>query len=238
MKNLLSSLLLVGTVLLGQHAYSKNYDGSVEDLKKQILELAKSYEGKADPDQSLQKNLEVLVNELVAKKPMPPVSERLLQIAGAWKQVWGPYDYRNDDGGIDPTLGVSEIYQVVSPQGYYYNVAPYYPNGDKSIEQIGLLRGEYKLASVEENKLAVRFTDYPGVESRPSGLNLWELPALAEAGTLPNPITIVPSEIVKRFFKGGTLDEIYTDEDMRILYGQKVQPSTRRFLYIMTRVSQ
>ena len=122
---------------------------------------------------------------------------RLSILAGAWKQVWGPYDYRNDDGGIDPKIGIKEIYQVVFTEGYYYNVAPYYPNGDKTKEQISLLRGEFRLHPKKPNALRVKFTNYPGVETRPAQIELWELPALAEAGRLENEITIVPTWIVR-----------------------------------------
>jgi hypothetical protein len=216
-------------------SWAQNTD--IETLKTQILELARSYEGKADPDQALQKNLDLLVSELLAKSQMPPVKDRLPLIAGAWKQVWGPYDYSNDEGGIDPTLGIFEIYQVVSAQGFYYNVAPLYPGGNKTREQIGLLRGEFTLNPVEPNVLDVRFTDYPGVDPRPSDLNLWELAALAEVGQLPNAIVVVPSPLVKQFFKGGSLEEVYTDYDLRLLYGRKLPPSTRKFLYVMTRMN-
>lgn len=229
--------LIAMTCFASQGSFAETPKIPTETLKKQILDLAKAYAGRPDPDQKLQQSLEVLANELINQNPMPPVSERISLIAGAWKQVWGPYDYRNDDGGIDPTLGLMEIHQVVFAEGYYYNVAPYYPNGDKTREQIGMLRGEFVIDPLQKNSLRVRFTDYPGVESRPTKYKLWELPALAEAGSLENAITIVPSWVVKQYFKGGTLDEVYTDRDLRIVYGMKTAPSTRRFLYIMSRVN-
>jgi hypothetical protein len=209
---------------------------SVDDLKTQILRLAQSYQGLADPDQTLQKNLDVLVEKIIQQSDMPPVEDRIDLIAGVWKQVWGPYDYRNDNGGIDPTIGLNEIYQVVSKNGYYYNVAPYYPNGDKNKEQVSLLRGEYVLNMQNPNMFNVKFTDYPGVDPRPENVNIWELAELAENGMLENEIVIVPSEIVKIAFGGGTLEEVYTDRDLRLLYGRKNPPSTRRFLYVMTRM--
>lgn len=207
------------------------------NLKTKILTLAKSYSGQGDSDQSKQKSLEVFVNQLVKESPMPPVNERIPLLAGTWKQVWGPYEYRNDDGSVDPKLGVNEIYQVIFADGYYYNVAPYYPNENKSREQIGLLRGEFKLDKEDPNGLRVEFTNYPGVEPRPAGINIWNLAALAEAGQLQNEVTIVPTLIVKLFFGGGKLEEVYTDQDMRILYGSKGKKDSRRSLYVMTRVN-
>jgi hypothetical protein len=86
-------------------------------LKCWIVALARSYEGQGDPDQSKQRRLEVLVDRLIADNPMPPVAERLSLVAGAWKQVWGPYEYEANDGSVDPTLGFKEIYQVVFADG-------------------------------------------------------------------------------------------------------------------------
>lgn len=235
---LLKAITLLATTLFAMHSGLASPRAQViEDLKNQILTLAKFYEGQGDPDQSKQKKIEVLVKNLINESPMPPISDRLPALAGTWKQVWGPYDYRNNNGGIDPKLGVKEIYQVVSTEGSYYNVAPYYPNGDRSREQIGLLRGEFKLDSADPNGLLVQFTKYPGVEPRPEGINLWELAPLAEADQLENEVTIVPTWIVKLFFGGGKLEEVYTDHDMRILYGSNGKKDARRSIYVMSRVN-
>lgn len=206
----------------------------VASVKAEIFALAESFRGQGDPDFSRQDALEPLVQRLLSLSPQPPVAERLPILRGAWEQVWGPYDYRNNDRGVDPEIGVNEISQVVA-DGYYYNVSPLYENGDRSRERIGLLRGEYTLEADKPNTLRVRFTDYPGVSHRPVGLELWELPALAEADTLENRITIVPSWIVRAFFGGGSLREVYTDEDMRITYGQSAKRPGRESLYIMRR---
>lgn len=226
---------LAAVTLLSLNLQAKTKAESIADLKQQILQIASSYEGQGDPDQSKQKSLEGLVDQLVALSPMPSVTERLPLIVGAWKQVWGPYEYRKDDGSVDPTLGVREIYQVVFAEGYYYNVAPFYPDQDTSREQIGLLRGEFEIAGPAT--LRVKFTDYPGTEPRPAGLKLWELPALAEAGQLPNAITIVPSWAVRLFFGGGQLEEVYTDGDLRLLYGTSARAGARRSLYVMSRMN-
>ncbi|MCO5144005.1 MAG: hypothetical protein M9962_13020 [Oligoflexia bacterium] len=233
---ILKTLLIALVATYSSMTLASSRDLEVDKLKEEILSLAKSYEGQGDPDQSKQKSLDKLVNKLLALKPMPPASERISLIIGTWRQVWGPYEYRKDDGSVDPELGVNEIYQVVFKDGFYYNVAPFYKNGNRSQEKIGLLRGEYQLVTEAKNALSVKFTDYPGVEPRPSNYNLWELPVMAENNTLENRITILPSWIVRAFFKGGTLDEVYTDEDLRITYGKSNKPSARRSLYILSRV--
>ena len=227
----------IASILICQISVADTNRETVEDLKKQIFDLAKSYEGQGDPDQSKQRTIEPLVKKLIQLNPMPPVKDRISILAGAWKQIWGPYDYRNDAGGVDPKLGVNEIYQVVFADGYYYNVAPYYPDAKSNREQIGLLRGEFKLDSADPNGLRVKFTEYPGVEPRPSDVDIWELAAIAEADQLQNKVTIVPTWIVKLFFGGGKLEEIYTDHDMRILYGSKGKAGARRSLYIMSRMN-
>lgn len=86
--------------------------------------------------------------------------------------------------------------------------------------------------------LKVRFTNYPSNRGRPEGVALWELAAMAEKDALPAKTTIVPTIIVRLFFGGGYLREVYTDEDMWITYGgDHVDDRTDEFIYIMTRSS-
>lgn len=218
---------------------TEGYDHAdeIKDLKTQIVALAQSYQGQGDPDFSKQKSLDVLVAKLLAVSPQSPVKERLPFLYGAWKQVWGPYDYRNDDRGVDPQLGVAEIYQVVFEDGYYYNVAPSYKKGRIESERIGLLRGEFKLDGEESNLLRVRFTTSTGLDSRPADLPLWDLPSLAESNELEGEVTRVPSLLVRLLFGGGALREVYTDNDLRILYGSNGSNFKNEFIYVMTKVN-
>lgn len=208
---------------------------AVRNVKQEILDLAHSYAGQGDPDFAKQRSLEALVQKLIALSPQPPVKDRLTLLHGAWKQVWGPYDYRNEKRGVDPELGVDEIYQIVFKDGYYYNVSPNFKKGDKTKERIGLLRGEYKLDPQNESLLRVKFTNLYGVNIRPTDKHLWELPALAESGRLENRKTVIPGFVVRLFFGGGALREVYTDQDMRILYGSNGKDFTKEFIYVMTR---
>ena len=209
---------------------------AVRNVKRQILDLAQSYIGQGDPDLAKQRSLDALVQKLIALSPQPPVKDRLTYLRGTWKQVWGPYDYRNGKRGVDPSLGVNEIYQVVFAEGYYYNVAPDYPKGDKMKERVGLLRGAYKPEPQNGSLLRVKFTNLYGVKIGPRDKKLWELPALAESGRLESRRTVLPSFLVKLFFGGGALREVYTDEDMRILYGSNGKDFTKENIYVMTRV--
>lgn len=165
---------------------SADTNATIEDLKKEIIETARTYEGLGDPDFKIQNTLEPLVQKLLEAAPQKPIKERIEILNGTWKQVWGPYDYRNDDRGVDPELSVLEIYQMVSKNG------------------------------------------------RPVS-DFWTLAPLSEAGQLENEITIVPDLVVKLFFKGGTLIEVYTDDTLRVLYGTGGNFS-KPYLYIMTRI--
>jgi hypothetical protein len=48
-------------------------------------------------------------------------------------------------------------------------------------------------------------------------------------------VTIVPTFIVRTFFGGGTLLEVYTDDTLRILYGSNSDEFKQKYLYVMVR---
>ncbi len=233
MKNfILASLILFASVFA-----QANADHTKEVLKQKIINMAKSFEGQGDPDYSKQRALEPLVEQLLAVAPQPPLKDRLNLLYGPWRQVWGPYDYRNNDRGVDPELGIEEIYQVIFAGGYYYNTSYLYKNGDKNQKRIGLLRGKFKLDKKDPDAIQVKFTKYPGTTVKPAGLELWQLPPLAENGTLQNKITIVPTWVVQLFFGGGALREVYTDENLRIAFGSNGKNFQDETIYIMTRAN-
>jgi hypothetical protein len=223
----------LGLVWVGTRASAQSSE--IEALKREILALAESFSGQGDPDFSKQQALEALIAPLLALAPQPPVTDRLELLAAAWKQVWGPYDYRGSGRGVDPALAANEIYQVVFREGFYYNVTPLWTNGNPERERIALLKGRYRPDAALSDALRVRFVDYPGFSARPPGYALWELPAALETGALVNDIDIVPTPVVKLFFGGGALKEIYTDADMRLLYGASSTDFTDPYLYVMTR---
>lgn len=230
-------------LLLGVHtactAQTTQGHAELGQIKAAIITLAQSFAGQGDPDFSRQKAFDPLIQKLLLANPQPPLKERLPVLYGAWKQVWGPYDYRNKKRGIDPELGVDEIYQVVFAGGYYYNVSPLYADGDRRRERIGLLRGEFKPDAEQPNVLQVRFTQYPGLRARPKPpVGLPALAAQLESGSLKSDVSIVPTWVVRLFFGSGALNEVYTDADLRILYGADSNRFENPALYIMTRVVQ
>jgi hypothetical protein len=74
------------------------------------------------------------------------------------------------------------------------------------------------------------------MSKRPVDREIFDFVDEAEREQLPNQITVVPRIIVKYFFGGGTLREIYTDENLRILYGSNKDEFKNQYLYIMTKI--
>ncbi len=209
---------------------------SLDVIKADILALAQSFQGQGDADFSRQIALQKLVAELLSVRAQAPVSDRLSLIRGCWQQVWGPYDYRNNNRVVYPMLGVDYIYQCVF-DGYYYNVSRQYKNGDRSRPRIGMLRGKYVLSKTDANGLDVRFTKLFSVKNDTTQVeNMYDLPPFAEAGRLQNRLRTLPAIFVRLFFEGGTLRELYTDESVRILLGSNGKNFKDNYLYVMSRV--
>jgi hypothetical protein len=203
-------------VLLLNCALAPNCWAGIETTKREILTLASSYRGQGDPDGSKQRSLEVLVEKLLQENPQAPLNERLPLIYGAWKQVWGPYDYRNDNRGVDPEVDPDNIVQVVFDGGYYYNVNPNFDEKGK-VRSTSFLRGEYFFDKKIDNVLNVRFTNLRKIDGLPKdGLRLHDLPFLSERGELPGERTVLPWFLVRLFIGGGSVREVYTDHDLRI----------------------
>lgn len=220
--------------LLGAGAARAGGLADADALVERVLDAARAVSGRGDPDGRLQAGFEPLVARLLALAPQPPLARRLDRVVGAWRQVWGPYDYRGGGRGVDPMLVTDDIHQVVFPAGFYYNVAPLRRRGGT---EIALLRGAWGLSRRAPDTLAVRFTDYVANRGRPEGLAVWELAALAEAERLPSPKRVVPGFLVRAVFGGGGLREVYADERLRLTYGAGSETDRRReALYVLERV--
>jgi len=215
-----------------------NYFEDVDALKQNIINTAQKYEGQGDPDFKIQKELEPIVQRLLLLNPQPKAKDRLHLLYGVWKQVWGPYEYRKNNRGVDPTLDPKEIYQVISPEGFYYNVSPNLDKKSRKEKNINYLRGQYILSKSDPNGLDVKFTKFIGMSKRPLDRAIYDFVDEAQRDQLPNQITVVPRLIVKYAFGGGTLREIYTDENLRILYGSNKDEFKNQYLYIMTKIKE
>jgi hypothetical protein len=232
MKNVLALFFLVFAILvqsLNVFAFE-----ALDTAKKQLVERARLYTGLGDPDFRIQNELEPLVQMILTLSPQPPVKERIDLLVGSWQQIWGPYEYRNDDRGVDRRLKTDEIYQRIFKEGYYYNVSPNFTG--KGGEYISLLKGVYSVDKKQRDLLNVSFRKLTRLNKRPTDKEIWDLPPLSEAGTLENEIKSLPNFFVRLFFEGGSLQEVYTDEDLRILYATNNQNFKRPYLYVMVRV--
>jgi hypothetical protein len=231
----MKSFVLALSILASSHSFA-NYYEEINVLKNNIVSTAQKYQGKGDPDFKIQKELEPMVQKLLTLSPQKNVSERLPLLYGVWKQVWGPYEYRENKRGVDPTIKSDEIYQVVSAAGFYYNVSPNLDPKTNQVKRIDYLRGEYKLSNTNSIGLDVKFTKFIGMKTRPTDRAIHAYIEEAERNQLPNQVTVVPMPIVRLFFTGGTLQEVYTDENLRILYGSNNKEFKNKYIYIMTKV--
>lgn len=121
--------------------------------------------------------------------------------------------------------------------GVLYNVTPLVDARSGTIARTALLRGEYVPEPGADDVLRVRFTSFRGLRGAlPEGRALADLPALAERGELGDVPSITPAWVVRAFFRGGVLHEVYTDHDLRVLYGASARDADDRYLYVMRRV--
>ena len=206
------------------------------DAKQQLIAKATDFKGQSDPDRSKQQAMEVLVKQLLVDCPPAPLAQRLPLISGAWQQVWGPYTYRDRSRGVDKTLDPNNIYQVVFPEGFYYNVSPDRDSEGKSKNRTVLLRGEYRLDEKDPTRLSVKFTNLqklPGEQADP--LTYGNLPQQVVNQQL-QPKNILPGWFVRLIFGGGSLQEVYTDDDLRITYGSSKSNLKNNYIYVLKRV--
>jgi hypothetical protein len=205
-----------------------------EAVKSELLAVAQSHHGEGDPNLEIQHELEPYIKRLIELKPQLPISERKQMLVGAWQQVWGPYDYRNTQKrGVDPTVDANHIYQIVFPEGYYYNVANVLDRKTHQPKQTILLRGEYTIK--DQNRVDVQFTNLRKLAAIPPDTTEYiALPARSESGELAGQKTVLWSWLVRLLIGGGTLQEVYTDEDLRLTYGSSGDETP--YLYVLKRV--
>jgi len=209
---------------------------TVDELKTEILKISQSFQGQGDPDFAIQDLLTPYVDKLIqVAPPQKPAAQRLDVIAGRWQQVWGPYEFRKNDGSVEPTLDPTKVFQVVFEDGYYYNVSNNFRENTQRTKNTGLLRGEFEAG--EGNFLNVQFTNLCRINRQPLPGQLYtDLPALAEAGDLANVQTVLPGFLVRWFLGSGQLEEVYTDEDIRLAYGRGEDQVGRPSLFVLKRV--
>ncbi len=187
--------------------------GQIAALKAQIRAIALANIDQTNNLTAVRSELDPLVAQLAASFGTPSATSTLPLVAGAWRQIWTDFPY--------PTVSFlqsepTETYQVVSADGYYYNL------GDEEAASFapvtGVLRGSYtpdgRQLDVQFTKVGFRFG------SLSSGESLVELATNLESGAqwyLPIPGGgAAPSGPVGI---SGTLETVYVDEDLRLTIG-------------------
>lgn len=194
----------------------------IADLKNEIMNLARTYEGRTDQDGKLQNELEQKVQDLEKVLPYLTMQEKAQKIGGAWRQVFGPYSPKGD-GTIPVGTSTANIYQIIFPQGIFYNVAL---SRLAKFKAVILLKGKYQ---VTDEAIEAVFTRNSILLRGIPDNRLYELAQKLEAGEI-SPYHL-PSRL-KPVGLGGQLLEVYADDEVRILRG-KTESFVRPALYIM-----
>jgi hypothetical protein len=126
-------------------------DGELAATKAEVRRIALANTLRQDNLDAVRAELDPLVDRLARHFGARPATAKLPLVAGAWRQMWSDFPYQ-----MNPILRMdaAQIYQVVSSDGYYYNLGD-----DRAFGFLGLtgvLRGEY---TPDGARLRVAFTD-------------------------------------------------------------------------------
>ena len=212
-----SSIFSFALALLSATALASNQQTDrVAELKEQIKSVATEATA-TDRDLLATKNeLSPLVNELVAISPSQTEAQKAELVAGGWVNLW-------TDNNFGPTLNPANIYQVVSADGYYYNISEI-PAATGKLTNF--LRGAY---TDEGSYLAIEFTAN-SVSNVPltAGTDLTALANKVEQSLLATTPVRGPVGVT------GVLLNVYVDDDLRIVWGNSTLNS-RPLLFILER---
>ncbi len=214
--------LILCSFLLFSFSVAQASDERIRELKTEILTLAQKFEGKTDVDGKLQAQIEEKVQDLERLIPALSMEERAAKIIGPWRQIFGPYS-TTGDGTIPAGSRTDHIYQVVMPDGVFYNVALFERAG---IKTVFLLKGNYTITPQAIDGIFVRNSVL--LRNVPEK-NFADLAAKLEANELS--VVHLPRWLPPVGL-GGQLLEVYADQEIRILRGLTAQFS-RPALYIM-----
>jgi hypothetical protein len=197
-----------------------------EALKRVIVLIAERARGRCDEDDNnpvVGQVLNLLTDKLVRAAPARTEFEKLPQVAGGWKQVWS--NLEATPGGPPRCTAADGIYQVVSPDSYYWNISrSVQPGGPPGL---GLLRGKYQTTP---DFLRIEFTDLavsPVVP--PAGTNLVDLANRAENGEF---IALPPGPPVG---VSGELRNAFVDDEVRIVRGSDDRPGSPASIFVLVR---
>ncbi len=198
-----------------------------EALKKAIVLIAERAKGTCDEDDNdpaVTRVLNRLTDKLVRAVPARTESEKLPQVAGGWKLVWSDLEV-SGQGGEPVCTSTDGVYQVVSPNNYYWNIFTARPPGGEA--STGFLRGKYETTP---NRLKIEFTELavsPSVP--PPGTDLVDLADRAENGEF---IPLPPGNGVG---VTGELRNEYVDDEVRIVRGSDDRPGNPESIFVLVR---
>ncbi len=198
----------------------------IQELKYEILDTAFTAQGDYDSDDNsvdVRQKLDPLVDELISLAPQRSEQQKLIDVIGTWYQVWsdGPAGPQGQGALAD------SIWQVVFPEGYYWNVAR---EQTGTTQSMGYLRGKFTL---NDTSFAIEFTKAV-FNPQWSFAEPTRLAMLAEFGAFdanPTPFPPGTSPVGKK----GTLANVYVDEDIRICREGGGDFGNNTYLYIFER---
>lgn len=198
----------------------------IQELKKEILDIAFTAQGTYDSDDNdpeVRERLDPLVDELVSLAPVKTEFEKLADVIGTWYQVW------SDGPSGNPGAGAlaDSIWQVVFPEGYYWNVSR---SQNGTFQSMGYLRGIF---AVNANNLTIEFTKSV-FSPQWSFAEPTRQAMLAEFGSFDTHPTPYPPN-TSPLGKKGYLANVYVDEDLRICRGGGADFGSGTYLYILER---
>jgi hypothetical protein len=187
-----------------------------EWLKSRITKISQANQMQSDNRLRVRNKLDPLINRLLEITPSQSEAERSSLVVGSWRSLWSDQVFGQ---GVDN----SQVYQVVSNDGFYYNISRV--DSERGVFT-NFLRGAYE---VKGSYLAIEFTSNKLVPSfYPPSTNLTNLANRFEEGEIeafpiPGPIGVT-----------GALLNIYVDHDLRIVYGNSMSDSRPR-VFILSR---
>lgn len=183
------------------------------DTKQALRALALQNMNRVDNLKEVRAKMYPLITKLTAHFGEQPAKRKLPLVVGAWRQLWSDYPYPKVPF---VKMDAAQIYQVVSPNGHYWNIGDEIVGGMLGLT--GVLRGAFESSG---NLLKIRFTKV--------GFRIGRLERTDDLIKLANGLEsgrvfYLPTPGGGRAPRGpvnirGTLETLYVDSDLRIERG-------------------
>lgn len=220
----------VSTLGLMQPTFGQSNASERDQLKQEIIELARSYDQRDELLDEARATLDPLVERLSEYNELNTIEDQLPVLVGAWKEIWSD---EREPGPPFITVDRKQTYQVIYPEGFFYNVSELYRPLGKST---GVLKGTF--ATTDDLKLKIEFVQVKSrIRGLPNNADLQELTDGFEAGrgafdppgdeTFPNgPVGVK-----------GYLENIYLDDSFRVAIEKDLDLNVRA-LFILERAEK